>query len=230
MTNITETAVDNDTVFLGNKIETDETVTGTVSGTAGSITDSTSYPVADQDTKTLSFTIDGGTAQLVTFDITVTTALLVAQQLNDQLTGCSAGVVSGKVVVTSDTVGSLSSVAVTAGTSALTWATAVAGTGSGAAGLTITKGTLMARNTSTGKMVPYVSGGSNGTGTPTGVIDTTNVFAATGDKQLKIGRSGSVNAALLLVNGTGAAASSLEIDSLEKNSSIVAIKVVNTGR
>jgi hypothetical protein len=101
-----------------------------------SITDTTTYAVADQDTKTLTFTITGGEydgiAQLVTFDITVTTALLVAQQLNDKLQGCFASVVGGQVKVTTDGAGSGFAIAVTAGTSDLTWAAPVAGTGDAA--------------------------------------------------------------------------------------------------
>ena len=324
MSNITETAVDNDTVFLGNKIETKETVTGTVAGTQGTVTDTTTYPVATQATKTEKVTIDGGTEQTVTFttainkgtvtssnafplgsqatktekvtidggdeqtvtfvgavtdavdiaaemdsqlygcsvavvgtdivitsdqtgasssvaigtgtsDLTWDAAVVtndeegIAKQLNAQLTGCSAYTSGGQVVIESDTAGTTSTVAIGTGTATLTWDAAVDGTGV-AGPLTITKGTLMARNTSTGKMVPFVASGGNGTGTPTGVIDTTNSYTVTGDKQLNIGRSGSVDAGLLLVQATGAAPTSLQIDELEKNSSIVAISVADTGR
>lgn len=101
----------------------------TFDAAAGSITDTTTYPVADQVGLTLSFAIDGGAAQLVTFAAATTTALLVAAEINNQVIGASATVTGGQVVVTSDTQGTGSSVAVTPGTSALTWAAAVAGTG-----------------------------------------------------------------------------------------------------
>ena len=98
-------------------------------GTAGSITDTTTYAVADQDGLTSVVTVDGGTAQTVTFSGSTTTAASVASQMNDQLTGCSVVVTGGQVVITSDSVGVDSSVAVAAGTGALTWAAAVAGAG-----------------------------------------------------------------------------------------------------
>jgi hypothetical protein len=230
MTNITETAVNNDTVFIGDKVETLETLTGTVSGTAGSVTDTTTYAVADQSGKTEKITVDGGTEQTVTFPASTTTALQVAAAINDQWTGLSATTTGGQVVVTSDSVGANSSIAIGTGTTDLTWGTPVAGTGSGAAGLTIAKGTLIARNTSTSKMEVYVSGGANGTGTPLGVIDTEQTYTATGDKRVMIGRAGKVDKTLVVVNATGAVASTLELDSLAKNSSIVAVDVNDTGR
>lgn len=98
-------------------------------GTAASVTDTTSYAVADQDTKTEKFTIDGGAEQTVTFAGSTTTALQVAAQINAQLTGASANVVGGQVVVTSDSVGVDSSIVVGTGTCDLIWDTPVAGSG-----------------------------------------------------------------------------------------------------
>lgn len=107
--------------------------TATFDAAQASITDTTSYAVADQDTKTITVTITGGeydgVVQTVLFDITVTTALLVAQQINDKTLGCFASVVGGQVVITTDNAGSGAAIAVGAGTSALTWAAPVAGTG-----------------------------------------------------------------------------------------------------
>ena len=71
--------------------------TATFDAAAATITDTTSYAVGDQDTKSFTCTITGGEydgiVQTILFDITVTTALLVAQQINDKLDGGSAGVV-----------------------------------------------------------------------------------------------------------------------------------------
>ena len=41
MSNITVTSVENDSVFLGGKVEKSETLTGTVAGTSATITDTT---------------------------------------------------------------------------------------------------------------------------------------------------------------------------------------------
>jgi hypothetical protein len=96
---------------------------------AGTITDTTTYPVADQDGLTSIITIDGGTAQTVTFSGVTTTAASVAAQMNDQLVGCSVSVVGGQVQIDSDSQGTGSSVTAAAGTGGLTWAAPVAGTG-----------------------------------------------------------------------------------------------------
>lgn len=96
---------------------------------AASDTDTTSYPVADQDGLTEKVTIDSGAEQTVTFSGATTTASSVATQMDAQLTGCSVAVVAGQVVITTDTRGSASSVAIGAGTGALVWATPVAGVG-----------------------------------------------------------------------------------------------------
>ncbi len=110
--------------------------TATWDAAAASITDTTSYAVADQDTKTFTVTITGGeydgVVQTILFDITVTTALLVAQQINDKILGALASVVGGQVVITTDGAGSGFAIAVAVGTTALTWDTPVAGTGDAA--------------------------------------------------------------------------------------------------
>ena len=104
--------------------------TATWDAAAGSQTDTTAYPCADQDGLTAIATIDGGTAQTVTFSGAHTTAAAIAASMNAQLVGCSVAVSGGgHLVVTSDTEGTGSTVAMTAGTGGLTWNAAVAGTG-----------------------------------------------------------------------------------------------------
>ena len=233
MSNITETNVTNDSVFIGDKVETLETITGTVAGVAATITDTTTYAVTDQDGLTSVITIVGDAsntgAQTVTFSGATTTALQVAAQINDQTTGLSAVVTTGQVVLTTDKVGAGVTISAAAGTGGLTWDTPTAGTGVSGA-LVIAKGTLMARNTSTTKMVVYVASGSNGTGTPTAVIDEELTFAATGDQRAKVGRSGIVNKGKLVVSATGIAPTTVVIDELMKDSSIVAVAVSDTSR
>lgn len=63
--------------------------TVTFNATASSITDDNYYPVADQDTKTVIFDIDGS-PQTVTFAGATTTAANVRDAFNAQLTGASA--------------------------------------------------------------------------------------------------------------------------------------------
>jgi hypothetical protein len=101
----------------------EQTVTFTTAINVGNVTDTTIYPVADQDTKTEKITLDGGTEQTITFAGATTTATHVATQIDAQLVGGSAAVVSGQVVVTSDTVGATSAVAIGTGTTDLTWDT-----------------------------------------------------------------------------------------------------------
>jgi hypothetical protein len=100
---------------------------------AATITDTTTYPVADQDTLTMTITITGGeydgVLQTVTFARVTTTALLVAEGINDQAKGVSASVTGGQVVLTTDVQGSGAAIATGAGTGALTWAASVDGTG-----------------------------------------------------------------------------------------------------
>jgi len=101
-----------------------------------SITDTTSYPVADQDTLAFTITITGGeydgVVQTITFNKTTTTALLVAEGINDQLLGGFAEDVGGQVKISTDGAGSGFAIAAAAGTSGLTFAAPVAGTGDAA--------------------------------------------------------------------------------------------------
>lgn len=102
----------------------------TATGTAATITDTTTYPVADQDGKTLTVNISGLSAQLVTFSGATTTAASVAAQMNGQLIGCSVIETGGQVKISTDATGTGVTISITAGTSDLTWAAPVAGTGS----------------------------------------------------------------------------------------------------
>lgn len=108
----------------------------------------------------------------------------IARQLNEQLTGCKATVVGGQVKITSDNTGDGSSVAIGTGTCDLTWDTAV--DGSGESGV-VKDNTLVALDTSTLKMVPYVKGGStNGNGVVYGVLTNGFTAAASGDTKVRI--------------------------------------------
>ena len=103
--------------------------TCTFDAAAGYQIDTTSYAVTDQDGLTCIITIDGGTAQTVTFSGAHTTAAKIIESINAQITGGSALASTTHVKVVSDTKGTGSSVSVAAGTGDLTWNAAVAGTG-----------------------------------------------------------------------------------------------------
>jgi len=103
--------------------------TVTFDAAAGYVVDTTTYPVADQDGLNFQITLNGGTAQTITFSGATTTAQHVINQINAQLAGGFAVDDGGQVKVVSDQEGTGSSVAITAGTSALTWGAPVAGTG-----------------------------------------------------------------------------------------------------
>jgi hypothetical protein len=110
--------------------------TATWDAAAATITDTTAYAVADQDGLTMTITITGGeysgVVQTVTFVGATTTAALVASGINAQARGVQAAVVGGQVVLTTDGAGTGFAIATGAGTGALTWAAAVAGTGDAA--------------------------------------------------------------------------------------------------
>ena len=107
--------------------------TATWDAAGATITDTTAYAVADQDTLTSVVTLTGGPfdalAQTVTFSGATTTAASIAAQMNLQLSGCSVDVIGGQVVITHDTAGTVSAIVVAAGTGGLTWAAPAAGTG-----------------------------------------------------------------------------------------------------
>lgn len=106
--------------------------TATFDAAAATIVDTTSYPVADQDTKSFTLTITGGewdgVVQTVLFAATTTTALQVAAAINDQCVGLHA-VAGAQVTVTTDGQGTDYDITFAAGTSGLTFAASTAGTG-----------------------------------------------------------------------------------------------------
>jgi hypothetical protein len=143
--------------------------------TAGNVTDTTTYAVADQDGLNFQVTIDGGTAQTITFSGATTTAASVAAQINTQIIGGYAEETGGQVKITSDTVGVGSSVAITAGTSALTWAAPVAGTG----GIELAEYTVVAKNPADEKWYPLTDvTATDGTEFPRGVYIGPGISAA----------------------------------------------------
>jgi hypothetical protein len=123
-----------DTMVINTNAAGNETVT--FDAASASITDTTTYPVADQDTKTMTITITGGeydaVVQTVTFNVATTTAALVASGINGQAKGVQATVVGGQVKLTTDGAGSGFDIATGAGTGDLTWGSSTAGTGDAA--------------------------------------------------------------------------------------------------
>ena len=101
-------------------------------GTAATITDNFTWG-ADQVGLTLTITtidaVRGSVATVVTFAGAVTTALHGAAEINDQVPHINAIVTAGHIVITTDEVGLDVSITAVAGTSAITWAAPVAGTG-----------------------------------------------------------------------------------------------------
>jgi hypothetical protein len=115
-----------DTAVIDTDNGGNETVTWDAA--AGYVVDSVTYPVADQTGLTLKLKVDGGAEQTITFG-TCTTAAHVIAQINAQIIGASAAADTTHCRITSDRKGTSSSIAITGGTSALTWAAATAGTG-----------------------------------------------------------------------------------------------------
>jgi len=99
-------------------------VTATFSATAASQTSGNTEPFALADSETLLVDIDGAGAQTITFltaefvSIGAATAAEVAAVINAKISGASASVSAGAVVITSDTQGTDSSVEITGGTAA----------------------------------------------------------------------------------------------------------------
>lgn len=232
MSNHVSTSYTPNQVFLEGKNEVDETLTVSVAGTAATITDTTSYAVTDQSGLTDIITIlhddrpelNVG-AQTVTFPASTTTALLVAAAYNNQLKGASATVTGGQVVISSDAVGAGVTITNTAGTSAITWDTPVAGTGV-YAGVEVTKGTLLARTTSdtppytAGDIVLYDSGNTPaGANTIRGMADFDATFSASGSKLVKMAIGGKV--VKDRVTKVGGTVTQAELDALVTNTSIV---------
>lgn len=101
-------------------------------GTAATITDNFTHG-ADQVGLTFTVNtidaINGTTSTLVTIAAACTTAVALAAEIAAQVPGILTSVAAGHVVMTTTEVGLDVSISVTAGTSAVTWAAPVAGTG-----------------------------------------------------------------------------------------------------
>jgi hypothetical protein len=260
----------------------EQTVTFTTAISRGSAVTTNEWPVGSQDTKTEKVTVDGGAEQTVTFSGALTTAAHIAAamdaqltgcsvvvegtavriysdsigpssaiaigtgttditwdtpaavnkaadiaaQMNDQLDGCSVGVVAGQVKITSDLASLSSSVVIGTGTTALTWAADVDGTGVSG---TVLKGTVMARNSSTGKMTVYSSGGSNSENIPCAVMPEEVTWADSTDKSLRILFQGTVLEANLCVHDVAGAVPTAAIQLLIANSGIIPVASTKVG-
>jgi hypothetical protein len=118
-------------------VDGDPADTATINATAAQRTSVNTQPFVLANNQTLTFTIDG-VSKSVTFlsaefaDITNATAQEVVNVINAKATGQAASVVAGAVRITSDTLGTSSSVEVTGGTAAAAFAFPVgADTGTG---------------------------------------------------------------------------------------------------
>jgi hypothetical protein len=237
-TNITEQNQYPGTKWLAGPTTKEAKFTAAVTGTSATITDTTTYAVADQDGLTSIITIvgdpDNVDAQTVTFSGATTTALQVAAQINDQCKGLSAVVTGGQVVLTTDKVGAGVSISVGAGTGALTWDTPVAGTGVGASdALEITVGMLLGRTTSgtapytAGDLVPYNSANSPaGSNVIVGVASADRSLAATGSISIDYAIAGKLKEDEIS-KADGSAVTVAELDALRANTGILPITVTD---
>jgi hypothetical protein len=101
-----------------------------IDGTSGTILDTTSYPVANQSGLTLRVRLYGAaTYQTITLG-SYTTAADLIDDINSKIIGAHAEASTTQIKIVSDMKGAKSAVAIVAGgTSGLTWAAPVAGTG-----------------------------------------------------------------------------------------------------
>jgi hypothetical protein len=237
-TNITEQNQEPKDIWLAGPTTKEGKFTASVTGTSATITDTTTYAVADQDGLTSVITIvgdaDNADAQTVTFSGATTTALQVAAQINDQCKGLSAVVTGGQVVLTTDKVGADISISVAAGTGALTWDTPVAGTGVGALdALEITTGMLLGRTTSgtapytAGDVVPYNSANSPaGSNVIIGVASADRSLAATGSISIDYAIAGNIKESAVN-KADGSTVTAAELDALRSNTGILPITVTD---
>ena len=87
------------------------------------------------------------------------------------------------------------------------------------------KGTVMARNTSTKKIVPWANAGANGTNVPVGVLDVEVTATGAGNIDAPIVKAGIVDGAKLIEDGVGAVTDVLYYDALQANSGITVVEV-----
>jgi hypothetical protein len=215
----TTTQSHEDLVISGDAVYENETIAVDLTGTAGSVTSATNE-TADQTDKTLLVTIDGGDEQTITLSGDTDTAVAVAAEINAVLLGARATVDTGHIVITSDSTGINSSVAIGEGTCTITWGTAVAGAGDPT---TWPKGTVLARNTSTGYLGKYNASGSNGLNAMRFVLPYEVTFAASGNHRHRVLKKGVVLASQLSVIGSSAALTAVQKDQLLANSGIVPV-------
>lgn len=209
-----------DLVIGGGAVYGNETLTVDLTGTAGSITSATNE-TADQTDKTLLITIDGGDEQTVTLSGDTDTAVAIAAEINAVLLGARATVDTGHIVITSDSTGIDSSVAISDdSTATITWSAAVAGTGDIA---TWPKGTVLARNTSTGYLGKYNASGSNGLNAMRYVLPVETTFSASGNHRVRVLKAGKVIASRLSIIGSTAALTAVQKDQLLANSGIIPV-------
>jgi hypothetical protein len=114
--------------YLDISVDQDPDDQAVFDAAAGYIESNDTWPVSDQDTKTLLLTVDGGTQQSMTFSGSTTTIANVVDQINQNMTGVSAFENSGEVRIASDKQGTDSTI-VLAGDNTITWASPVDGTG-----------------------------------------------------------------------------------------------------
>lgn len=96
--------------------------------TEAEVTDTTTYPVADQSGLTDIFIVNG-VSKTVTYPAGTTANTDVEDAINDQIKGIKATVTGGQVKVRTDQQGSGATLTVGSGTAATTWGTPTAGTG-----------------------------------------------------------------------------------------------------
>ena len=221
-----------DKVFLDGKVESNETMTAAVAGTAATVTSGATFPVSDLDGLTTIVAITGYAAQTVTYAASTTTAAGVAAQLNAGLDGVSVAVVGSDVVITTDATGNDQAIVVTGTATALAWETPVAGTGY-PDGVAITAGMMVARTTSgtapytAGDVVPYNSGNDPaGSNEPIGIADFDLTWTASGSKSVQIAKAGrAVKRLVKKLDGTAVTAA--EYDKLVKNTGIALEEVLD---
>lgn len=122
----------------------------TFDAASASVLDATTYPVADQNGNSFTYTDDEG-PQIVTFNIATTTAQHVIDQANAQLQRASVVANGAQVEFITDKKGTDATIAMDVGTSGLSFAAPTAGTGDVAniESVTIAELTLIAENDST---------------------------------------------------------------------------------
>jgi hypothetical protein len=191
-------------------------------GTATAISTTNVVIVSDTVGATSTIAATAGTSGMTWSAATVTnTAAGIASQMAAQLEGVRVSVVTGQVVLTTDSEGATSSVAIGTGTGALVWGNAAtAGTGQSA---TVKAGTLLGRNSSTKKLTVYSSTGALATDEPVAVMPYELTWAAAGDKTVGVIKAGPLAKNRLWEHDNASALDTLVLDKLHKNSGCVAV-------